>query len=60
MQVLAVVLAFGNLVGGRWLGPKWAPEWILVIFVLAVAGLWLEAGVESKERSDPTGGSGAQ
>ena len=60
VQVLAIVLAFGNFAGGRGVGPRWVPAWILVIFVLAVAGLWLEAGVVSKDGSDPTVGSGAQ
>ena len=52
-SVLAIALALGNLAGGRWLGPDWAPEWILVIFGLFTAGLWLAEGGESKNRSEP-------
>ena len=53
VQFLAIALALGNLAGGRWLGPDWAPEWILVIFGLFTAGLWLAEGGESKNRSEP-------
>ena len=60
MQALTIIVALGNLVGGRGLGPMWAPEWILAMLVLFVAGLWLDAGGKSKDRSEPTGGIRAQ
>jgi hypothetical protein len=53
VEFLAISLAVGNLAGGRWLGPDWAPEWMLVIFGLFITGLWLVEGGESKNRSEP-------